>query len=105
MTHVRFDDSTPWHPRIQAMNDAEFRVWFASVCYASRFRTDGHVPDSALPLVAPRQKTRERLIELGAWEPNGAGIYVHDYLEHQRSKAQIEASIEAAKKGARARWS
>jgi hypothetical protein len=105
MSYVRFADDTPWHPRVQSMSDAEFRAWFTSVCYASRFRTDGHIPDQAITLVAPRQKVREALIEAGTWEANGNGVYVHDYLQYQRSKAQIEAAIEAGRKGARGRWS
>lgn len=104
MTHVRFDDSTPWHPRVLAMSDAEFRAWFNSICYASRFRTDGKVPKTAISSIGASAPTCKALVKSGAWEPNGDGVYVHDYLHYQRSREQIEAVIQAAKGAAETRW-
>lgn len=104
MSHVRFDDDTPWHPRIQAMSDAEFRAWFNSICYASRFRTDGKVPKAAIASIGANTRTCNALVKTGTWEPNGDGVHVRDYLDYQRSKEQIEAAIQTAKDAAEKRW-
>lgn len=98
--YARIDNNAPWSPKIQAFTDAEFRAWIKSICYADQYRTDGHIPQHALLTVCPSKRVRDGLVEKGGWEPNGAGVYVHDYLQHQRSAAQIQAATDKAKKAA-----
>lgn len=96
--YARIDNNAPWNPKIQALNDAEFRAFFSSICYADQFTTDGYIPSHALRVVGGSKRIIEALVAKGFWEQNGTGIHVHDYLEHQRSKAQIEAAVEKARK-------
>lgn len=104
MTYAKIDDNAPWSPKVAALSDSEFRAWITSICYASQFRTDGHVPEHALRVIGATTKTREGLVDKGMWEPNGSGVYVHDYLEHQRSREQIAAISEQRRGAATKRW-
>lgn len=104
MTYAKIDDNAPWSPKVQALTDAEFRAWVASICYASQFRTDGHIPDHALRVVGASSKVQAGLVAKGMWEANGTGVYVHDYLEHQRSRDAIEAISKQRRAAAKKRW-
>lgn len=117
---VRLRISTLNSAKIGALSDAAYRLWQTSILMAARDRTDGFVrADLALAQARKRPKVGRELIVSGLWhepghdcescpEPKPDEIYVHDYLDHQQSRAQIEgrsaARSEAGKKGARARW-
>jgi len=87
-TFITVHDGMPEHHKIEALSDKSFRALVDLWCWCSRNTTDGDVPESVW-LKRTTPKVRAELMA-GLAEPRPAGVYMHDYLEHQRSKAEIE---------------
>jgi hypothetical protein len=114
MTWANIDDGFPRHPKIFPLSDPAFRLHVSGICHASAYRTDGNVPDDILNTLVPRyrQKTLEELARHGLWLPGPDGWQIHDFLEWNRSRAEIEADkerkrkqrSEAGRRGAEVRW-
>lgn len=118
MTWAYFDDGAPKHPKaIRAGNEA-WGLWAAAVMYCNRWLTDGVVTIEALtndclPVPIPKaraKKLAEKLCE-AKQRPDGVGLLtlnedgtyqVHDFLDWNKSKAEVEAkraADRARKKG------
>ena len=89
-TYITLHDGMPEHHKIEALSDKAFRVLVDLWCYCSRNRTDGDVTESVWLKRTRSAKVRAELLA-GLVEVKGDGFYMHDYLEHQRSRAEIEA--------------
>jgi hypothetical protein len=78
-----------------------------SIGYAAQHLTDGEVPvPLLLRLTGATKDDADLLYASGLWEPGpqlGKAI-VHDYLQHQRSSADVKGASDTAKKAAKARW-
>ena len=108
MAWVKISDDFSTHPKILAISHAAQVALIDSYCYAARHRTDGHIPAAAISRIAP-PKLRDELITGGLWDRNGdGGIVIHDYLEYNPSKADLEARQSARKaagsRGGQAKW-
>ena len=69
-----------------------FGMWVMSLSYASDNMTDGVLNARALRRLGCDDRTRESLIECGMWEDAGDGcVRIHDYLEHNMSRENIES--------------
>lgn len=110
MPWANFDDCYPDHPKVIGLSDAAFRLHTSGVIYCARYKTDGFIPKPQVSKLVPafRNATLNELTRADLWVTDGAGYYIHDYLEWNRSRAEIEAEKEAkskaGKKGAKARW-
>lgn len=112
MTHAQIDDGYPDHPKIAVLSDAAFRAHASSICYCSKYLTDGLIPRTVGIRLA--QNKRSALGELTAGDPPlwievEGGFRVRDFLEWNRSRAEVEEyrskKQAAGKAGARARAS
>lgn len=77
------------------------------LCYCDRQLTDGRIPRRALRVIAPGIDCGKAMAELervGLMAPTPDGWTVPDYLEWQRSRDEVEAAAERARKAARYRW-
>jgi len=109
---ANLDDQFPKHPKIVGLSDAAFRLHVSGICYCAQYTTDGLVQADAVKLLVPRYRPRslEELTERGLWIPllDGKAYEIHDYLQWNRSREQVEAERErkskAGKKGAEKRW-
>jgi hypothetical protein len=114
VTWANFDDQFPSHPKVIGLSDAAFRLHTSGICYCAQFRTDGIIPAATVPTLVPRYRKRslDELLDRAIWVPRAGDYEIHDYLEWNRSRAEIEEDrtrlhkvrSEAGKKGARARW-
>lgn len=87
-TFITVHDGMPEHHKIEALSDKAFRALIDLWCWCSRNTSDGDVPESVwLKRTTPRVRA-ELLVDLV--EPRPTGVHMHDYLEHQRSKAEID---------------
>jgi hypothetical protein len=123
MTWVRFDDLFPIHRKVAGLSDACFRLVSEAIFWCSRNTTDGVIRTSeitqitrgnsqrAAQLVDARlwhaagdlcERCSARLAAAGTAEPSD-GWVIHDYLDHQPSRAKVEAD-KAAKADRQARW-
>lgn len=107
---VRMDHGLPDHEKFIGLSDRGFRVWFNAVCWCSRKETDGLIPAAVIKTLGGTTKVITELLARELVEPlNDEGRYaVHDYLDFQRSKEEIEAFRAsrgvAGNAGNHARW-
>lgn len=107
MTWSKFDDAAPKSPKaVVAGNDA-WSLWAAAIMYCNRHLTDGYVTLAALasdclPCPIPPAKAKKLAEQLCAVRarPDGAGLFeradgglykVHDFLDWNPSKVEVEA--------------
>lgn len=88
-TYITLHDGMPEHPKVEPLTDRAFRDLVSLWCWCSRNRTDGKVP-TAVWMKRAGAKIRAELIAAGLVEETAEGALMHDYLEHQRSAAEID---------------
>ena len=86
--YITVHNGMPEHPKVEALSDSAFRLLVELWCWCSRTESDGVVPE-AVWKKRGTPKTRKELQAVGLVEPHPEGHYMHDYLEHQRSAAEI----------------
>lgn len=99
MTWVKVDDLITEHEKCVGLSSDAWCLWLHGLTYCSRNLTDGRIPEAMLhrlSAVKNPKKAAQELIDAGLWDKAPKAYLVHDYLEHQRSKAQVEADREAA---------
>jgi hypothetical protein len=112
MAWVNLDEKMPTHPKVFALSDAAFRLHISGICYCNLHLTDGLIDGKTVPTLVPRfrKAALAELVTAGLWVPllDGAAYKIHDFLQWNRSRAQVEAAKErkraAGKKGAKVRW-
>ena len=97
MAFVKVDDRLPGHPKmLLACAEAPhaFGLYVAALCYANSHKTDGSIPTGAVQILLPALRrtnvAAQALVRAGLWHATEAGFQIHDYLEHQTSRAQME---------------
>jgi len=87
--YITVHDGMTEHSKIETLSDKAFRCLIDLWCWCARNTSDGKVSESVwLKRTTPKVRA-ELLLEMA--EPIKGGVYMHDYLEHQRSKGEIEA--------------
>jgi hypothetical protein len=106
-TYIKVHDGIEEHPKILPLSDGAFRLLMTTWCWCSKYLTDGHVP-AAIWARRGTPKQRRELVTAGLVEETPAGVLMHDYLDHQRSAAQVDeikgARAAAATKANHVRW-
>lgn len=114
MPWVRLDDATYENSKVMAAGPLAELLWRRSIEYAARNLTDGFIPFRVVPSlvnwdgVAEYDPSREderqvmgfqirpyslatTLMEAGLWDEVDGGFRIHDYLDYQPSRVQVEA--------------
>ena len=79
------------HPKIIGLRAELICAYLESVAYANRFRTDGHlVPVVVRRIIGGWDCSKGELVDAGLWEPAGDGYQIHNFAEHNRTRAEIE---------------
>jgi hypothetical protein len=111
VTWVYLDDKMPEHPKIICLSDGAFRLHISAIAYSNRHLTDGIIRGEIVGGFVPRYRKAylSELVERALWMEITAGVYeIHDYLEWNKSRAEIEkrrqARAEGGRKGADRRW-
>jgi len=112
MTWAKLDDQVHSHPKTMAAGDEAFGLWCRALSWCANHLTDGRLPaqwfDQAVPDASKREELLARLLEVGFLDESPRGYAIHDYLDIQRSKKQVEQDRAAKKKGgqkgAESRW-
>ncbi len=100
VTWVKIDDKMVDHPKIAVLSHGAFHAHIAGLCYCSQHLTDGHVPlVIAHRLVSGGKKFADELVTGGVWERKNGGYAIHDYLDFQLSREDIQKRVEAGRKG------
>lgn len=112
MTWVNLDDNFPDHPKVFALSDGAYRLHSSAICYCNRWLTDGIVPVDRLPRLMPKYRPAylQELLDRLLWTDIGGGqaYEIHDYLDWNKSRADVEkrraAREQGGRDGARKRW-
>lgn len=98
MVWARVDDQYPDHPKVTGLSDAAFRLHISAITYASRYLTDGFLPfgqvRKLLPFTDDVQPVCDELVEAALFTVVPKGYTVHDYLEYNPSREEVEAKRE-----------
>ena len=90
--------SITWHAKALAAGDAALGVWVRLLGHCAQHLTDGFVAAPvAIAVGSSSPGAVEALVRAGLLEPSDGGYRLHDYLEHNSSRADIEASREASR--------
>jgi hypothetical protein len=100
MTWIKLDDTLPNNPKILPLSNAGFRLYIEGLCYANQYLTDGFLTQAVVRRLDSESAHLE-LIEAGLWDEAEGGVQIHDYCEHQTSKADVLAKKEAEKERVR----
>jgi hypothetical protein len=96
---LKFDDRILDHPKFvkaeRLAGSTAFHLWVGLLAYCKQHRTDGWVPIEMLSRVnGPRGRWRKRafsaLVEVGLVEDEGHRLHLHDYLDWNASRYEIE---------------
>lgn len=106
--HARIAVVMPWHEKVCAIEEedrlAAFGLYTASVCFCQQNLTDGRIRNVDLARVFPSpdvSRIAGLLLAVNLFDEDGAGYRVHDYLEHNKSREQIEAEKDAKRTAGR----
>lgn len=98
MSWAKLDDNFHSHPKIRAAltrDPGAVALHALAISYSANHETDGHIaewfPISVFPQERQRQCALDTLAEVGLWHPNGDGYLIHDYLNYNPSKSELEA--------------
>lgn len=119
MTYVKIDDAFPDHPKFLQAGPVAGYLALAAIAWSGRNARDGIIPRAQVARLANLEgvaidnepdavmgddvspyELAEILVKCGLWHKHREGYQIHDYLDHQRSRAEIEA----ARQKERERW-
>jgi general stress protein YciG len=106
-TYITVHDGMPDHPKVMPLSDTAFRLLVTGWCWCSRYLTDGVMPMEVWSRFG-NKRGRDELVRTAHVHltDDGQSVSFHDYLDHQRSRAQVEdlrkKRAEAGRKGGKA---
>lgn len=106
MSWFALDDGFDTHPKVRRIGNAAAGLFVRLGAYAARHKTDGHIPGPVARDYSTAAQLR-KLDEVGMLhrdghgcaycpQPEPGGYVIHDYLEYNRSRAQIDERKAAA---------
>lgn len=106
MAWLKIDDRVRTHPKIVEAGPVAAWFWFCGICYCREHLTDGFIADKMLSTLVPGAPSWKRpaaaLVAAGLWHREERGYRVHDFLEWNPSRAEVEAqrAADRQRKGA-----
>jgi len=94
MPYARIDDRWDEHPKFVDLDLAAFGLMACAIVYSNRQLTDGFIPDKAVRsfgACGKGPKIAERLVAAGIWIRVDAGYEIVGFLDHNFSRAEVEA--------------
>lgn len=116
--YVRVSTNLPDHPKLVELANPALAGWLyvVGLTMAGEHLTDGHiVPAAAVRKAGVPARWSKELVRVGLWHQQGhdcpscpdpapGKVVIHDYLQHQRSRADAEASRAQRRAAAQSRW-
>lgn len=94
--YVTLTDEYPDHPKVVGLSDAAFRAHVELICWSNRKRQDGRIPAGMSRRYG--EEVMSELEDAGLIDSTNAGRELHDYLEHNPSKVEIEERMAEKKR-------
>jgi len=90
MSWARIDDNLTFHPKVLAAGNAAIGVWIRMMAWSANHLTDGVVPGDIIRLISGRKGTHiVTLVNVGLVDQEGDVFTIHDYLDYNKSRAEI----------------
>lgn len=92
MAWGRLDDSFDAHKKVRRAGLEATGLHARAMAYCAGALTDGHVDPEWLAERAGRKAgaLSKLLLVAGLWEPNDDGFVIHDYLDYNPSRDEVE---------------
>lgn len=109
MTWVRIDDAMPRNRKIRSLSARAFQLHIFAICYCSEHLTDGYLTTAE---VRELGATAKQISELSTsnypefsplWEQVRGGFLIHDYLDYNPSREDVNRDRERARERQRRR--
>lgn len=100
---IRMAVDFPDHPKALELSPDACWMYVCGLMYAGKYLTDGVIPKRKLSSLAHNVKdyrtATRQLLESGLWEWDGdeTNVIIHDYLEWQTSRKEVNDNREAAR--------
>lgn len=116
MSWYRLDDEFPEHPKLKRVPRhvrlAAIGLFVSCGCHANRRLTDGFIETAVVSDWPEGEILAAHLVRAGMWAKSEGGWQIHDHLDYNPSRADIEERrrelsakrSEAGRKGAQSRW-
>ena len=110
MAWIRVESSVARNRKFVKAGPAPSWLWLCGLAYCQEGLTDGFIPSEALNYLGVKnaRQLASHLVTAGLWDVVDGGWQVHDYLEHNRSAAEIsgiqQGRRDAGAKGGKASW-
>jgi hypothetical protein len=108
VSYARLDDRFWMHPAVLTAGNTAAGIFARFLSYSGCYLTDGHVPAGvAATIVGKDTRALDALVSEGLvvrlhGDHDGA-LMVPDFLDYNRSKADMEAYVESRRNGGRAK--
>lgn len=99
MPWVKMDDEYPDHPKVEAAGPLAAWLNVCGWAYASRYLTDGFIPEGRVHRLADVPDAgalATKLVEVDLWERVPSGYRIHDYLKYNPTAEQVRAERDIA---------
>ena len=96
MAWARIDDNFFNHPKVRKAGKGPVVFYMAALCYSNAFLTEGFITDDMLDLIGAQafqnrpRELADRLVECGLFDRFEGGYMIHDFLDYNYSKQQID---------------
>ena len=96
MAWTRIDDKFLMNPKVQQAGAYGLALYLSGLIYSNSNMTDGFIPDVMLPVIGAlafqtnAKKTASVLVGLNLWESVEGGYRIHDFLDFNKSRSEIE---------------
>lgn len=100
MGWFKVDDHYFEHYKVLEAGPTAADLNLRGIAYCSRNQSDGKIPKAAVQLLNPGRDVADditRLLDAGLWRETQKFFVIHDYLEHQSSRAQIRDKQKSAR--------
>ena len=93
MVWFKVDDRLPLNPKMAGVSIAAVGLWVEAGAWASASQTDGQVLKRLLRVLHPdaSEKLAEELVAAGLWEDQGDHWQIHDFLDYNPPREEVEA--------------
>ena len=102
MPWLKMDDRFITNEKLISLTPHAKLLWAWSLGYAAGELTDGRISLKVLPYIAGLagievNELPDELLASGLWEATESGYLIHDYLDYNPSKVEVQAERDAAK--------
>lgn len=93
MAYARIDDGIIDHPKVLEAGEDARDLFIIGVIWCNKHLTDGRIPKAALGVLSQKKTAKrnaEALVRVGLWYDHGDHWQVHDYLDWNPSREEVE---------------